>query len=511
MAILPVSLKDDSQLFIVKKDLSGGVNTRQNEQILSDNQSTVLTNVNLDVQGERSIRPGNTLIEDLSNNAGTGLFGFEPDGGSNELLVTEDTNLWGWAGSGSFTKHKDNFTTNLATKMIKAGESGEGDVVLITNGTDNVFRMKMDHTFQDLGNTSGTGSDSPPKSRAITYFRNRVWILKENCLYYSSAFPTDYSTAFDTVSNFFYVPCGTTMGIAGIRDQGILCFGTDSVWGINPSSTPVATDKPERLFDIGCAAWDTICQVGDDVLYLAYDGVRQLYRNIQDKLQTGSSYPISYLLKTQYDNINWAYINKASAIYWDNKYFISLPTGSSTYNNEVWIYYVASKSWAVISGWNVARFAKLKIGGQERLYGVDSTDGSVYRLWYGTSDNGTAISYTEEGRAEDFGKPLQYKYGGEVKIRANGGTGTVIVSVNLDGEGYQQLGSISLATQGITFPVTFPLTFTSTQEVHEEWHLDSLGRFKKIKPKISCSTLNATLTVIELIMTTYADEYEAEE
>ena len=51
------------------------------------------------------------------------------------------------------------------------------------------------------------------------------------------------------------------------------------------------------------------------------------------------------------------------------------------------------------------------------MYGIDATDGSVYRLFNGTSDNETAIVYQEEGRAEDFSNPLVYKNGGEFKLK----------------------------------------------------------------------------------------------
>ena len=507
LPISPYSTVDDTQTYVIRKDLSGGVNTRQHEQIIGENQATILYNVDLSVPGERSIRPGLTLIEDVSNAVGTSCFGFEIGGGSNELLITEGTNLRGWAGSGAFTTHKTDFTTGLITTIIKAGESGEGDVALISNGTDDVFRMVSAHTFQDLGNTN----TSPPLSTAMTYYRNRVWILKNNGLYYSDAYPADYSLAFNQTTNYFYMPLGTEMAVIGVRDMGLVCFGQDSVWSINPLATPAATDKPDRLFDIGCIVGKTVCQSGDDIYYLAADGVRALFRNIQDKIQAGVSYPISYQLKTEFDNINWAYISKASAIVWDNKYFLTLPTGASTTNNQVWVYYPALKAWMIITGWNIAYFAKMKVSGQERLYGIDSTDGKIYRCWSGTSDNGTAIAYQEEGRGEDFQKPLQFKVGQDVKVRVKGGSGTVVVSIDLDGEGYQQLGTIDLALTGVSFPLTFPVTFSPLNEATEQWHIDNLEKFKRCKLKIYCNTLNAALTIIESIITANVEEYYPED
>ena len=86
---------DDQPLFIVKRDLSGGSNTRQHEQVISDNQATALSNVILDTAGQRSNRAGVNLSKSLGASTGTGLYGFDPEGGTPELLATETTKLSG--------------------------------------------------------------------------------------------------------------------------------------------------------------------------------------------------------------------------------------------------------------------------------------------------------------------------------------------------------------------------------------------------------------------------------
>jgi hypothetical protein len=160
---------------------------------------------------------------------------------------------------------------------------------------------------------------------------------------------------------------------------------------------------------------------------------------------------------------------------------------------------------------NIARFAKISVDGEERLYAIDSANGKVYRMMSGTSDNSTAITYTEEGRAEDFGKPLQFKNGGEFKIKCRGGTGTINVFASVDGAGYVGLGSLSLAISGVTFPTSFPVVFSTYEEASEQWHLDPLGKFKRIKFKITCSTVDAVVTILESIATTFLEEYLSED
>ena len=503
-------IQDDVQKFAIRRDVSGGMNTRQADNILGENQATLLQNVEITVMGERSIRAGNTLCKDLSTDFGTGAFGFEPEGGTNELLVTEDTSLHGstnpaGTGTDTFTEHKNNFSADYQTTMVKALESDQGDVVIISNGKDNCFRMTQAHAFQDLGDTNL----SPPLTTVIEYYRDRLWGLKDEKLMYSGSIPVDYEIAFVRDTNYYNIPIGNERFLLGTRNYGLIIGGSSSIWVLDPAVTPApSTDKPNKMVDYGCAAGNTAKQVADDFLYLSYDGVRGLFRTINDELQTGESKPLSWNLKTEFDEINWTYIAKADAVYFDGKYILTLPTGSATYNNKLWIYYPAYKAWAVITGINIARLAKVKISNQERLYGIDSNDGLVYRMFYGTSDNGTAITYQEEGRAEDFGEPLRYKSGGEFKLKIKGSGATITPYADIDNAGYVQLdGSpLTIATGGLDFNFDFPFNF-SVIRGEEQWHLDNLGKFKQIKIKLYCNSLNAEMAVLESQIITFVEEY----
>lgn len=507
--------RDDNQLFFVRRDISGGSNTRQHPSVIKDNEGQLLQNVNLEIPGEASRIPGLTLIEDLSNSAITGMANYDPQQNTANLLVTEGVNLKRWTGSGTFSTVSTAFTTGLNTKIVKAYKSGVGDVALIGNGTDAWYEMTPGYSISSLGTTAGTGSDSPPKSTVATFYRNRFWILIGDLLYYSDASPSDYSTAFDTVAQAYRVPVGEERALWGTRDLGLLVCGKEQIWALNPSTVPAATDKPEKLLDIGVVTGKTFCQVGDDYFFFATDGVRALKRTIQDKVQLGESQPLSYRLKDEFDTINWNYISKASAVYFQNKYFISLPKVGSTVNNMVWVYFTATGGWAVIDGWSVSDWAVFKVNGEERLYAGDSTDGKVYRAWYGSSNNGTAIPFVLEGKQEDFGKPLEKKVCAELKVSAKPtGNYNLTVSASFDGGGYNTLGTMNLSTNLISFPTTFPVLFYPDQLSYKKFHLDSYGPFYNMTYKITNSdvTTNADdITIYEVSATALADEYISEE
>jgi hypothetical protein len=253
--------------------------------------------------------------------------------------------------------------------------------------------------------------------------------------------------------------------------------------------------------------------VGDDVYWLAQDGVRAVKRTIQDKLQLGAEFPVSYFLKDEYDDINWAYAYKACAVYFDNKYLLALPTGSSTYNNKVWIYYPALNAWSIITGWNVGCWAKFEVSGEERLYYGDANNGQMYRAFVNYTDNGTAVSYSEEGRKEDFGQPLLEKCGGELEIETNmAGNYNLTISASVDGAAYITLGTLNLLnTTAPVLPVALPFTLAGEKALKQKYHLDALGAFRTIQIKIENAEANTdVIKIYGINMVTFLEEYKNE-
>lgn len=517
---LPVTqAPDDQRLRVIRRSISGGMNNRQEGTVIGETQVTNLINVDIDVDGSSKKRKGTALLEDLGNDAGTGLFGFHPDGDANSLIATHGQKLENLDSplSGSFAEDKTNYTSGKQFRFTKIFKSGTGDVLMASNGTDNVFEYDpSDYTSPtDLGDTN----TSPPKTQVIATFRNRYWALKSNLLYYSDASPSDYSTAFDRTNNAYRVPVGTdraasadneiSSAIVPLRDTGLMILGKEEVWALAPSSTPAATDLPQRMLSVGCVAGKTAKLVGDDVLFLAPDGVRGVFRTQQDKLQLGQSLPLSFPIKKEFDSLNWSVINKATAVWWNNRYLIAVPVDSVAYNNEVWVYYPATQAWAVYTGWNVADWAKIDIGGEDLLYYIDSNDGKIFRAFAEVDqDAGSDFEFTEEGRREDLGLPLQKKNGGEVFIKAKAtGASSLTVDVEFDEGGYNNVGSLSMEGNTIDFTGwSFPMNFQDPNIVKGKFHIDSYGSWYNARIRIT-NTDSDDIELLERSIITYVDEY----
>jgi hypothetical protein len=59
-----VTAPDDQSLYAIRKDLSGGVNTRQDAGNIGETQASILYNVDISTAGQTSKRPGCILIGD---------------------------------------------------------------------------------------------------------------------------------------------------------------------------------------------------------------------------------------------------------------------------------------------------------------------------------------------------------------------------------------------------------------------------------------------------------------
>lgn len=512
--------RDAQPLYISRGNFSGGVNDRLDSALISETEAEVLTNVDIGVPGRTDKRKGLTLI---ANDVGTRTYALQsyyPTGGTAALYRIEGTNTRKWTGSGDWSANLGTLTTGLDTSIINGGESGENEVLFINNGTDNPQRIQSADTFQDLG----SGATSPPKSIKQVFFNNRWWILLNGFLYYSDAFSADYSTAFAAANGFRFSGYGGDRGLFIARDVAtdfagtLFVFMQNGIFGITPSATPASTDRPYVVTtQFGAIDPKCITQMGDDVVFLTTDGIRSLRRTVQDKLQFGTSFPLSYRLKTEFENINWAQSSKFHMTFWNDKLFFFFAKTGSSEINRAWVYWPAlddgsGKGWAVIEGWAITSTAKFFKSGQELLYG-GSSDGKVYQLWTQTADNGTAISMTITGREEDFGQPALFKSGGEIELVADtAGNYNITVEAAIDGGSFTTLGSMNLADNSPTLPVALPFSLVAPARVQKKFHLDALGRWKFTQFRFTNTDDTATdiLRTLGYNVTTYPDIYESE-
>jgi hypothetical protein len=484
MSRIPIySGVDDQKISVDVADSSGGINTRFHETEIQDNQMTVAYNIDITTPGKKKKRMGCVdVLNDLGATPINNLIYLKAPGVDPRMCVQFNNRLYKSTDplneSGSWididsSDHFDNLTSMVSILA--------GDILFFTNGTNNVF--SYDGTsITDEGNTNTT----PPRAKCLTYFKNKLWAANTTALpdyvWYSN---TLAPKVFDRSVQVFKVSTGDSTGVTNMvpyKDSSIVIFKERSIhellvsgdtaayWNLRPVDTKY-----------GCVAADCAKFHNDSIYFLSHDGIRVIP-------QQASS--VSYLIKTEMDDINGAYIDRCRMTIFNDMLFLAVPTGNSAYPNKVYVLDLNTKGMVTFTGWNVGCWGTYISGGREVLMYGDANDGLVYKCFTAGqfNDVATKINYQEETKAFHFGQPFVYKVGGEIEVEISSGTGnTVTVSAAIDGGSYTVLG-----------------TCTATAR----FQLDVLGKFKTVKFKFqNDATSSEQLVFNGFRVITYPEEY----
>jgi len=113
------------------------------------------------------------------------------------------------------------------------------------------------------------------------------------------------------------------------------------------SVTPAASTFKIRTISAstGCVAHGSIAQVGEDLFFLSRTGVRSIRRTMEENMVASDVGVISYPIQDVVDKINWAKVENATAVFWNNRYLLSVPTGTSEVNDTTLCYNTNTQSW----------------------------------------------------------------------------------------------------------------------------------------------------------------------
>lgn len=160
--------------------------------------------------------------------------------------------------------------------------------------------------------------------------------------------------------------------------------------------------------DIGCFARKTLTTCGDSVLWLSDVGVMKI--NITDYITPISlTLPLSDPIQDQMANINWTYAQNSVGAYYNNRYYLAAPLGTSqTLNQTIFVYNFlindGNGAWESVdtypAGFDVQKFHILQYNGQNRLFAI-ATNGYVFLMEQGSVDTwgspGNTMNYTIAG------------------------------------------------------------------------------------------------------------------
>ena len=183
------------------------------------------------------------------------------------------------------------------------------------------------------------------------------------------------------------------VGMLSFSDNKLIVFNRNSIHIVVGQGGDTGEDFQSQLLtdEVGLTARNSVIQVGNQILFLSDNGVYGLSFVDLYNLR-GNEVPLSESIQKTIDTINKAHVDKASAVYFDNKYYLAVPTGTSEVNNTLLIYNFLNKSWESIDTVNNVdtdgntfssfEFTKLLVAGKGRDRGVyvTNTDGGIHKL-----------------------------------------------------------------------------------------------------------------------------------
>jgi len=314
------------------------------------------------------------------------------------------------------------------------------DKLIITNGTDNVKQWN--------GSVLSDLSVNAPKGKYIASDDLRVWIAKDDAIYYSAFLDeTDWLTAENSGIVQYYTPRGGNITALVSFLDDIVIFKKDSMGQIMGDNyydyTLVNVSN-----DIGCVSFKTVQEVGDTLFWLGQNDV-YAYRG-------GKPSPIGQPIRDYLDDINTAQLSKCFGGTDGIKYYLGLVTGANTEPNVLLIYDPRYQIWRVASLDDNYRYSAVL----NNVWYVGNSTGQTYKM----RQTYTGSTFEIVSKPFDEGIPEAEKEYYEMHIQGYlpaGSTMTIYVSTRDrdldDGSDWVEIDTITASTLAQSEDIIIPL------------------------------------------------------
>ena len=243
--------------------------------------------------------------------------------------------------------------------------------------------------------------------------------------------------------------------------------------------------------NVGCVASQTAVQVNSDVFFLADDGLRSVVRSASDDFTT-VGLPISEVVKDEIQEINTAQVGKASALFYDNRYFLAIPTGANDYNDTLLVYNTVLQAFEGVWSPQVMQFTLSNFSGQGvRALGKSTTGIILQYNGHKNPSQTTSADYQDAGVAYssyvrtkdfDFGDPFAEKHGSHFEVvfdDSNSTDVTISIQRDIDVGDVEVQPNLNVASTKLTLPFVLPAQLpvsvkkriASDLRAYEKWRL----------------------------------------
>ncbi|RJQ07587.1 MAG: hypothetical protein C4551_06680, partial [Bacillota bacterium] len=322
----------------------------------------------------------------------------------------------------------------------------QNDYLFIVNGEDG--NMRWDGTT--LTNQAG----SPPICPYALVHKNMMFLAgspaNRSRLYFSEIGDPESWDALD------YIDVGrgdgdAITGLAIVMDALVITKET-SLWILQgDSGSNFVLRRMEE--NGGSVGQHTHTVVKQTVAMLGTDHIR-FFNGIQ-------AVNASEKIEVTVGGLNERILSRAAAVYWDNKYFLAVPDGSSSYNDLVLVFDVLRAAWTKYSGMDVGEWCIWRKQAETVLVFGSATTGQIYEMTEDYNDDGAAIDAYAVTKALDFGAAEAVKLVRSLYVVAAEGNGQ---TTNLSVSFFKDLSSseTSAATVSLGADLTVGQVIPST-------------------------------------------------
>ena len=278
---------------------------------------------------------------------------------------------------------------------------------------DGDFASPTDFVVKANGSPGG-GNIQCPNTDFGLFFRNRLIVPQPTDSNYtvlmSNLLNTDVYTTADAQFRINKGSADKLVGFFPYQEDQLIVFMRNSIHMINNIATVSAANTYEITRQHGCVARKSIAQSGPQTFFLSDNGVIVLSPGtdpakglgVAISKVSGETIPMTRPIQDQFDEVNFAHADKSCGVVHDNKYYLAVPTGSSTVPNAIFIFDLLSSTWISVDSYP-AMSGSLAFHVDDWVICSHGSNPTRRRLF---ACNDTGFYLMEENQIDDSGRKI---------------------------------------------------------------------------------------------------------
>lgn len=460
-----VNILDDPLAWETMQEFSGGEDSFRRSTQIDNNQSQHLLNVIIRDNFEARTRAGADSLptpstKPIANATAVRSLRYFDTPTKQQLLAGVDV-----SNTPKFLKYEGGAWTDLTGSYAPASAGlrlamAQGiDKLLIADGT---LPYIYDGTNFVATGTGTAANDVPATATILAWHTARMFaagLASAPDTIYVSNLLNFADGQWDATNRSFRIGTGNgepIVAMASMQTTVICVFKSNSVWLVNTDPSLDSTVTPGKItgftalavpstigIGIGITGRDAWCQYGNDILFMAQDGVRSVQRMQAAAGQWQLSAPLSQPIQPYIQRINQNAWDKIVAVKYLEFALFFVPLDNSLFNNYVLVWNGRLGKWmGAWTNWTGLCAEITHFGNPRNTRMVFGDNAGLLNQWKDTNgvtddatylDNGVGYPTQVSTKSWQFGELITDKTGYNVIVRFGAGNATVTFMWTADG------------------------------------------------------------------------------